>query len=495
MSSTTPRDGDTIAAGSDEASGSSEAAGTSLIISEPLATGVLRFGLPLVIAMALQATFNLVDMAIVGQLPNGTISLGALTICDQVAMVAAIIANGVSNASVAIIARRHGEGDKRSASLYTQQSIFVTLALSAFFGLIGIVFADPMSGALGAKGEVHDLASAYMRVIVGGSFSVLILFQLTAILRAVGDSLTPMVLLIGSNVLNIILTPMMVFKAGEAPEWLQWAEELGNSMGIGGMGVEGAAWSTVISRCIAIVIGIGALMRNKQLQLYLRDLLPRKRECYRILRIAWPNCSQFGLRVGVVLFFTAIIAHNFTTPEDPAVLTAFGICVRLDTVALFTGMGWGASASTYVGQNLGARKPERARNAAWFSVLYNAILMLIVYAGYLAGGASLVAVFDDSPAVVSTAMDYLTIVGATYAFLGAAVVISQALSGAGATLSSLVLDIIVLLGLQVPCTIIALAFFDVTPNAIFWLIALGNALSAVAYGIWFFHGSWVHKQV
>ena len=467
------------------------------IIHGSLVPAMARFGLPLVVAMALQATFNLVAMFIVGHLPNGTESLSALAICDLVAMIATSVGNGVSNASVAIIARRDGEGDTEAVSRTTAQSLSLTVIMSFIFGVLGVVLADFVTGdMMGAKGEVQFLAAGYMRVIVGGSFSILLLLQLTAILRAVGDSRTPMILLVGSNILNLFLSVLMVYGPGQAPDFFSWGPPIAQALGISRDGVVGAATSTVISRSIAIVLGLVVLARHRAgLRFPVKLLWPIWREFRAILKIAWPNSAQFLVRVGVTVFFAAVITHRFTTATDSSTLAAFGISTRLDTVALFTGMGWGAAASTFVGQNLGAGFPDRAFHAGWLAAGLNVVLMLLVFGLYLTFAPQIIGFFDSHPPVVAAGTEYLSIVGATYAFLGVAVVLSQSLSGAGATLSSFVIDTIVLLGLLVPITLVLLAVFHLQRWEVWALIGGGNVLSAGAYAIWFMRRDWIHKEI
>lgn len=469
-----------------------------VIITGPLPRGVFMLGLPLVVAMALQATFNLVDMFIIGRLPNGTEALGALVICDLVAMVPTIMANGISNASAAIISRRAGEGDSREVSRYTWQSLSMVAILSLGFGFIGIVFADPLTGGVfGAKGEVRLLATEYMAIIVGGAFTILLLLQVCAIMRALGDGRTPMYLLIGSNVANLFMSIVAVFGNGPYPPEFAWMQPVGEALGFEGMGVAGAAWSTVISRGLALLIGclVLAYNRGSLLHFYVRDLLPNRRTFNRITKIAWPNSAQFVLRIGVILFFMAIITHKFTDATDSTTLTAFGICMRLDTLVLFMGMGWGAAASTFVGQNLGAGQTRRAINSGWLASGYNVLFMILIVACYLGFATEIISVFDSTPAVLEIGREYLYVVGATYAFLGVAVVLSQALSGAGATLSSFAIDSAVLIGLLVPVTLVMLAFFDLSRFETWVLIGAGNVLSCVAYAVWFKLGHWVEKQI
>jgi len=473
-------------------------AATLRIVEGSLPRGVFSLGLPLVIAMALQATFNLVDMFIIGKLPNGTEALGALVICDLVAMVPTIIANGISNASAAIISRRAGEGDSREVSRYTWQSLSMTAILSLVFGFIGIVFADQLTGGVfGAKGEVRLLASEYMAIIVGGGFTILLLLQICAIMRALGDGRTPMFLLLGSNIANFFLSIIAAFGDGPYPEAFQWLQPLGQAIGLEPMGVAGAAWSTVFSRGVALLIGTLVLAFNKGslLHLYMKDLIPKRRAFSRIMKIAWPNSAQFVLRIGITLFFMAIITHKFTTEADSTTLTAFGICMRLDTLVLFMGMGWGAAASTYVGQNLGAGLVTRAKHSGWWAAGYNLLFMVAIVLVYLVFAEGIISVFDDTPVVIEVGREYIRIIAVTYAFLGVAVVISQALSGAGATLSSFAIDSVVLLAVIVPFTLLMLIFFDLSRVETWYIIAAGNVLSALAYVAWFKRGTWVDKQI
>jgi putative MATE family efflux protein len=373
----------------------------------------------------------------------------------------------------------------------------VTIIGSVAVGIVGIVFADFITGGImAAKGEVQILARDYMQIIVGGSFSILLLLQLVAILRAVGDSRTPMLLLVGSNILNLFLSVLMVYGPGEAPEIFSWGPPIAEFFGIARDGVVGAATSTVISRSAAIAIGLVVLAKHSGgLRFPLRHLIPQGAEIRKLMRIAWPNSSQFLLRVGVIIFFMGIISHMFTTAEDSSVLAAFGICVRLDTVALFTGMGWGAAASTFVGQNLGAGQPARAYRAGWISGIYNALMMLLVLVLYLVYAPQIVGFFDSSGGVVAAGTEYLQIVGGSYAFLGIAVVLSQSLSGAGATLSSFVIDAMVLAGLQIPFTILWLIIADVDRMDIWWIIAAGNVVSAFAYAAWYGKKDWLDKKI
>lgn len=468
------------------------------IVQGPLAKGVFKLGFPLSIAMLLQSTFNLIDMVIVGKLPeHSTEAIAALGICDLIAMIPTILGNGISNASAAIIARRAGEGDTKAASFFTWQSVSLTLGLSVFFGLIGVLFADTIvHGGFGAQGVLRQLTSEYMAVIMGGGFSILLLLQICAILRSLGDGTTPLVLLIGSNVLNLVAAAVMVFGNGPAPEALGWATTIADALGIAPMGVVGAAWATLGARSIALLIGFVALSRKRGIiKFNLKDLWPSKRGWYPLINIAWPNSAQFLLRIAVIEFYHIIIVRLFTSTTDATTATAYAICVRLETLVLFISMGWGAAASTYVGQNLGAGDRARAVRSGWLATGYNTAFVMGAQLLFLFGAEPLIGLFSQSPHVLAVGIDYLRIVGASYLLFGVAIVLSQALTGAGATMLGFALDLVVLLGIAIPATFVVMEVTHLTETLTWFLIAGGNVLTGLVYMVWYRRGRWLAKEV
>jgi Na+-driven multidrug efflux pump len=252
----------------------------------------------------------------------------------------------------------------------------------------------------------------------------------------------------------------------------------------------GAAWTTLVARGLGCVVAAALLVRQVGPG-PVRPVwsLADRAVALRIVRLAWPQSAQFLVRVLGVLAFVAVLARFHTSEVHPAVLGAFGICVRLDTVALFAGKGWGLAASALVSHNLGAGLHARAVRAGWMAAAWNVGLMAVVATTYLLFGPEIVGFFDPDPDVVAVGRRYLGVVAGSYLLLGVAVVLSNALSGAGDTLISFLLDFIIIMGLQVPLLLV-LAWWGASLDAIFALVALGNAVSALAYGAWYARGRW-----
>jgi len=478
--------------------GSARALATLKRITEgPLASGIARFGLPLVIGMALHTTFNLFDMFMIGQLPNGTVGLAALGICDMVAAVATILSNGVSTATVALISRRLGARDAEGVARAGWQSLVLVGALSVVFGLLGIFGNDlVIRGLMQAKGETADLASEYLQVILGGCFSIFFLLQITAILRARGHSKSAAALLIGGNLLNVVFNPFLIYGTGEYPPVFAFCAPLAELLHAPRLGVMGSAWATLAARSVPVLVGALLLAFDRDSPAFrLSRLKPDFTELRLLVKIGWPSSAQFVVRVGSILVFISLLTANFTTASDPSALTAYSVCLRLETMALFIGMGWGAAASTYVGVNLGAGLLQRAKRAGLYAAGFNALFMLLLTALYLVFAPEIIGFFDRDPRVLAAGQDYLWRVGVTYAVLGVGVVLSQAMTGAGATLPSLVLDLIGLLGITIPLAYLVTEVLGLDRTWLWNVIAFGNCASAVAYLAYYMRGRFLEKQI
>lgn len=463
----------------------------------PLGIGVFAFGFPLALGMVLYTTFNLVDMFMISRLENATAALGALGVCDMVSTLATIVANGISNASVAIISRRAGAHDLTGIRRATYQSLLVIAALSVFFGLIGVFGSDFVVRTLmQTKGEAASLGVDYLEVMLGGSFSMLFLLQISSIIRAIGHAKTAATLLITGNVLNVILNIFLVFGPGPHPDFLAWAAPIAQGLGIPRLGVEGSAWSTVIGRTIPVLIGAWILMRRKGgpkfHPIYLRPNWPELRA---LLTLGWPASAQLLVRILAILAIISLINANYTTATDQHTLTAYSICLRLETMALFIGLGWGAAASSFVGMNLGAGQPRRAKNAGWIAAGYNFVVMLLLLWLYTAESEAIIGFFDASPDVLLIGHEYLVTVGLSYGFFGVGIVLSQAMSGAGATLSSMFLDSGILMLIAVPAFYVVTEVAGLPRQALWWTIAASNAIGCFAFIGYYLRGTFLEKRL
>ncbi|WP_394827001.1 MATE family efflux transporter [Pendulispora albinea] len=467
---------------------------TRRILEGPLAKEVARFGIPLALGMALQTTFNLVDAYMVAQLPREEVgsAIGALGICDQVAALGTILSYGVSTATSSIISNRVGSGDTQGVQKAAWQSILIVTALGVLFGFLGIAFAGTIvRDIIGAKGGVAIFATRYLRVVVGGSFTIFLLLQLASIQRALGSAKTPVSLMLAGNVLNVVLAILMIFGEGPSPAAFAWAAPLAKALHIPRMGMIGAAWATIIARGLVLVPNVIILARRFEVVIPKRGARGLDREeIARILGVAWPSSAQMVIRIAAMLLVNSLVARFFTSEDDQVATTGLGLVFRVDTMALFIAMGWGSAAQTFVGQNMGASQEARASYSGWLTAIYDGITNVGLIALLLLHGETILRFFDDDPAPVAVAMHYLSIVTPTYIGLGVGIVLGNAMAGAGATRTSMWIDVAVILGLQTPLSILAVAVFDASLETLFRCVGATNVVSALVYAVVYGRGKW-----
>jgi putative MATE family efflux protein len=454
----------------------------------PLLRATVTFGAPMVVAMALGALFNLVDLWIVGKMAHPEISIAAVTIPSLVNSIPMIIFNGIVNAIIALVARFHGLGNLKRANVAAGQGFLLTLVLSVIFGLPPWLYASQICELLGAKGAVVPGATAYLQIMSVGTFTMFLLMMVTGAMRAVGNSIVPMLLLGGANLLNVGLDFLLIFGKWGFPQ----------------LGVAGAAWATVIARGIFAAGGL-MLMYRGFLGLKLRRWYVRWRTLWAVLRIGIPSCGQWLVRMVSYLYILYFVAQ--AAPLAGRGITeaqaAFGVGLRLDTLALFSGFGWGAAAATLVGQNLGRGRADRARRASWIALGLNVAMMLVFAAIYVLFADTLLGIMgfdlvgaDGGGQVMEIGRTYLYVTSSGFVFLAVAVVLSQALAGAGATKFPLLIEVVAYGAIGYPFLRWVASRADVWGLRGLWLAAVALHLAvAIAYLVWFKFGPWAKKEI
>ncbi len=441
---------------------------------------VLRFGLPLVIGMAGHALFNLVDMFMVakGPPPVGPGAMGAVHLATTINMVPMVFYNGLATASIALISRAYGAGNRERAAWISNQGMMLCIFSGIALGIGFFVVAEDLISLFRATGTVGSDAVDYLKIVSAGTITMFLLMQITAAQRGVGDSIWPLVILTTANVLNMVLDYLFIFGVGPFKP----------------MGVAGAAWATVLSRIVGSVWGLYLLWnRDSPLRLRLRELLPHPRILLDLCRLGVPASGQLVIRVLAVVGLTWIITDVVIDDTDrQAALDAFGVAIRLDILALFSALGWGTAAATLVGQNLGADKAHRAVAATWVAITLNVAMMGAIGGAFIAWAEPIIRFFNEDPKVVEYGTYFLKIIAPSYLFLAFTVVLSQALNGAGSTRAPMLIDLCFVLILQLPVAYLLAHKAPLTNPVwgVYLAYSLFNVLLALIYTLWFNKGYW-----
>ncbi|MDD5704903.1 MAG: MATE family efflux transporter [Kiritimatiellae bacterium] len=438
-----------------------------------LDTAVLSLAGPMFASALLQNAQSLIDLFWVGRL--GSSAVAALALAGTVLMALFPLTMGLATGTVALVSRAFGSGDMRQASRWAGQSLAVALVAGLLLGFGCLPFIRPACELLSGDQTVVRLAGDYLRVMMYGMFSGMLLFLASSSLQGAGNTVGPMCGMLLANLLNLALDPLFIFGWGCVPAG----------------GVAGAAWATVLSQVITGAAMIGLLAGGRtRLRLMPADLWPRLDAACRLLRIGVPSMAQMLSRSLMSLVFFKIVARYGT-----AVVAGYGIGMRFHMVLLMPCFVFGNAAATLVGQNLGAGQPARARRAAWVSVALVTILMAVsaLLMWWLASGA--VSLFDRNPEVVAIGSGYLRTVTPFYIFAGFSIVLDRALNGAGCTLATMIFTMLTLWVLQVPLALWLASHASPPVQGIWWAICIATTAHAAMSVSWFETGRWQRARV
>lgn len=455
------------------------------ILHGALPLEVLRFGAPLALGMGLQTAFNLVDAYIIARLPSDVSgpALGAIGICDQLAALGTIVSYGISVAAASLVSRAWGRGDKDEARRIAWQSSLLVVVLGVVLAVVGGLFARPLlTELIGVKGAVAERGADYLTVVMGGGLTMFVMLHCASLLRAVGSSKTPVFLLLLGNALNFLFAVLLVYGPGEAPSFLAWGPRMAQQLGLPRLELLGAGVATLVARAVIVVPLLVFAAKRLGFFGHNRALEPDRAVMGQVLRLAWPSSAELVVRMCAMLLTHALVARAFTTATDQSATTALGIVFRFETMALFISIGWGSAVQTFVGQNLGAAQPARAKQSGYWAVLYNALMMAGLSLLYLTFAPAIVGFFDREPLVLDIAQSYLRWVAPSYVALGIGIVLGSVMQGAGKPERALLLDLGVLLAVQLPASLLVLA----APNRSLTQVWLVAALSYVALAITLF---------
>ena len=434
---------------------------------------IFMLSIPMILEMMMESIFAIVDIAYVSRVSVNAVATIGLT--ESVITLVYAIAIGLSMAATAVVARRIGEEDVAGARKAAVQAILLGILVAVSIGIIGLLYAKEILGLMGGEPDLIEEGYGYTQLLIGGNITIVLLFLINAIFRGAGDASIAMWTLVLSNGLNIILDPIFIFGLGPVPEF----------------GVTGAAIATNIGRGTAVLFQLGILFFGwSRIRLGLGDIVLRLQVMLNLVKVSMGGIAQFLIGTSSWVFLMRIMSEF-----GSEVLAGYTIAIR---VMMFTFMpAWGMSnaAATLVGQNLGARKPDRAERSVWITGKYNAIFMLSVSLVYLVFAKQIIGLFNSNPEVVANGALCLQIVAAGYLFYAYGMVISQAFNGAGDTRTPTKINFIAFWIFQLPFAYTAAIVFDMGALGVFLAITLAEVLLSVIAIVWFRKGHWKKVEV
>lgn len=429
---------------------------------------VFLLSIPMIAEMVLEGLFAIIDIAYVSQIGVNAMATVALT--EAVVTLIYAVAIGLAMATTAVVARRIGEKKPKKASIAGAQAIIVGSIISVILGIIGVVFPKEILELMGAENQLIEEGSGYTRILLGGNITIMMLFLINAIFRGAGSAKIAMISLGFASILNIILDPIFIFGLGPIPA----------------MGVKGAAIATTIGRGSAVLFQIYMLQSRKSpIFIGIKQLKLKAEVMLNLIKISLGGIGQFLIGTSSWMFLTRIISEF-----GSEVLAGYVLAIRIIMFTILPAWGMSNAAATLVGQNLGAKKPERAEKSVWITAKYNVAFMLVISIIYIVFADKLVLIFTDDPAVIKYGAMSLRLISLGYVFYGFGMVMTQAFNGAGDTTTPTLINFICYWIIQLPLAYLASIYYKQGPSAVFISIAIAESLLAVMAFYIFRKGKW-----
>lgn len=433
----------------------------------------ILLAIPMILEMAMESVFAIVDIFFVAGL--GTEAVAVVGLTEAVITLLYAIAIGLSMGATAMVARRIGEDDREGASIAAGQVLWLGVFVSIAVGLIGIFFARDILQLMGAEEAVIETGETYTQLMFGACFSIVFLFLVNAIFRGAGDATIAMRALWLANGINIVLDPCLIYGVGPFPE----------------LGVTGAAVATNIGRTVGVLYGLWHLFgSNGRFQLRLHHLGLQLNVVVSLVKISIGGISQFLVATASWVFLMSIVSSFGSGP-----VAGYTIAVRVIMFVILPAWGLSNAAATLVGQNLGAKLPDRAETTTWQIAKYNALYMGLAAIALVIFDDAIVSFFSQEPDVVPYAIQCLRIFAYGLVVWGYGMAIIQAFNGAGDTMTPTYINVFCFWIVQIPLAYTLALTIGLGPQGVFWAVFVSDCLTGIVGVAFFRRGKWKLREV
>lgn len=320
---------------------------------------MIQMGIPMILsmAMALQAVYNIVDSAFVGNMKEGSeAALNALTLVFPVQMLMVAIAIGTGVGTNALLARTLGQGDSKKAAMVAGNSLFLGVIIYVICFLFGIVGVNAYISSQTANPEVLSMGTSYLKICCVLSFGIVFFSLFEKLLQATGRSLYSTIGQVAGAVINIILDPIMIYGIGPVPK----------------MDVEGAAYATVIGQIAsAVLLFVFHIKLNKEFEHGFKYMKPDGKIIKEIYAIGLPAI------IAQALMSIMVYVMNLILKFDASAQTAYGLFYKVQQFVLFLAFGLRDAITPILAFAYGMRSKKRIQDGMKYGIIFTIGLMIL----------------------------------------------------------------------------------------------------------------------
>lgn len=441
-----------------------------LMTEGPIGKQLILFALPLLLGNIFQQLYNTIDAMVVGKFV-GENALAAVGSAGTVVNLIVSLLMGVTMGCSVTIANHYGARNIERMRRAIHTATMLAFLAGVVLTIVGIVLSPWIVVWMDTPESVIGESTAYLRIIFMGIAGAMLYNAGSSIFRAVGDSKRPLYYLIFSSFVNIILD--LLFIVGFR------------------MGVEGAALATIMSQLFSAILTYGTLMRTKEeYRLNIKELGIDRQEAALIVKIGIPG----GIQNSVISFSNLIVQTNINAFEANA-MAGCAAWVKIDGFAILPAMSFSMALTTFIGQNMGAKKPERMKKGARFGILAAVITVETLGILLYLFCEPIIGMFNDNPEVIRYGVQMAHSIAPFYMFLGLSHAMAGTLRGAGLTKVPMVVMISCWCVERVAWITFSIRFIANDIRMVFLGYSITWFTSAVVFLIYYFKTDWVNHSL
>ena len=434
---------------------------------------MLLFTLPIMASSILQMLYNAADKAVVGQFSGDANAIGAIGSTGSLTSLFVALAIGLSVGAGVVIAQRFGAHEERELSRAVH-TVFIVGAVAGFVvGLLGVLLSPTVLTWMGTKQDLFDSAVLYMRIVFCG-MPVKILYNFGAsVLRSVGNSKTPLIILMFAGILNVGLNLVFVVFFH--------------------MTVDGVAYATVISECVsAVAVWFVISRRRDGVRFRFRSLCVDRRVLFDVIRIGVPSGLQ-----SAVFSISNVLIHSAVNTFPTTTVSGNAVGGSMEDFTYVTMNSFYQTVLTVTGQNVGAKRPERIRRALVYGLIQVTVAGLLMSYGCILFADGILSLFIDgslaeAPLILAAAKERNSIILSTYVLCGIMEVLTGHLRGKGYSLSPMICAFIFSCFLRVAWITFVFPYLTHTLFALFICYPLSWICTNICYVVLIFIS--IHKE-
>jgi putative MATE family efflux protein len=441
----------------------------ALFLEGSIRRALVTLAVPIILANLLQTGYQLTDAFWVGRLGAGAVA--AISVSFPVTFLVIALGSGLAMAGATMTAQYVGAGRQDMVNHVAAQTMLMVMITSVVFGALGFALAPALLHLLGVAPDVYQGALGFLRVSFVGIIFVFMYAMFQALMRGVGQTRTPLMIVAGTVLLNFLLDPLIIFGWGPIPA----------------QGVMGAAYATLITQALAAGIGMVIFLRGQHgIALSWRGFKPDPVYLKRAFFLGLPGSVELSTRA-LGLMVMSFLVSSFGT----LAIATYGVGSSILQVVTIPVMGVAMAVATLVGQNIGAGNMVRAERITWLGTVVSfATLTLLGAVAWLCAPWLVSFFIPNDPQVIAGGAHFVRIMCLAWGGMGIQLCIVSAFRASGNMLSAMIIAMVSQWMIQFPLAYVLAKHTTLDADGLWWSFPVTNVLVALVSLAWFARGSW-----